>query len=169
LLYLIEMHPVNASQVAVVSIVRVRTFHRLPRRWLLAAASAAALASAFPAAAQGFRWWQDEGVQRRIGLAPDQSRHIEEVFQNALPELRRGKRQLDTAEGELSRLADGVADDAVLAQHVERVEAARAELNKTRTLMLLRMRRILSADQRSGLDALHRQRETARAGVDKRH
>ena len=43
------------------------------------------------------------------------------------------------------------------------VEPARAELNKTRTLMLLRMRRSLTADQWAKFTALANDREQERS------
>jgi Spy/CpxP family protein refolding chaperone len=45
---------------------------------------------------------------------------------------------------------------------VNAVESARAELNKTRVMMLLRMRRSLTADQWAKFTALQQQREAAR-------
>ena len=133
-------------------------------RTVLFAAVLCAVSS--PLQAQGFKWWQNEPFQKRLGLTSDQSRRIEDVFQAALPNLRRAKQQLDSQEGELSKLVNGAAEDAALAQQVERVEAARSELNKTRTLMLLRIRRILTADQRVKLDAIHKERERERDHKD---
>jgi len=118
--------------------------------------------------AQRFLWWRDDSVQRRLGLAPEQSQRLEDVFQAAAPDLRAGKRRLDAAEKDLARIAEG-EDDAALAAQVGRVEAARAELNTTRSLMLLRMRRVLSADQRTRLDALHKERLPKRDGANHRH
>ncbi len=115
-----------------------------------------------------FKWWQNESIQRKLGLTGDQSQRLEEVFQSALPDLRRGKRQLDTLESELARLVESSADDITVAQQVDRVEAARGVLNKTRTLMLLRMRRMLSADQRHRLDAFHKERARDHSHPDKR-
>lgn len=122
-----------------------------------------------PLTAPGFKWWQDETAQRKIDISGDQSRRIEDVFQNALPELRRAKKQFDAVEADLSRLVESSADDGALTQQVDRVEAARADLNKARTLMLLRMHRILTADQRVRLKALHKGREREHQGPDKRH
>ncbi len=120
----------------------------------------ACLLLAGTAQAQRFAWWRDEGVQRRLGLATEQTRRLEEVFTGALPDLKRGKRQLDTAEQELARLVEG-ADDATLTLQVDRVEAARSDLNRTRTMMLLRMRRVLSGEQRARLDTIHKERQPA--------
>ena len=117
----------------------------------------ASLLLPLPVQAQAFKWWQDETAQRHLGLTADQSRRIEDIFQAARPELHRAKSQLDGLEAGLGRVVEG-ADDAVLAQQVARVEDARASLNKARTMMLLRIRRVLSSDQRLKLEALHKQR-----------
>ena len=130
---------------------------------LLVGASLLSVAPVFAAQdGRRFKWWQNYAVQRTLGLASDQIKRIEEVFQGALPDLRRGKQQLDALEGELSRLVEKSVDDTTVAQQVDRVEAARAVLNKTRTLMLLRIRRILGPDQRVRLDAFHKERGPGR-------
>ena len=49
-------------------------------------------------------------------------------------------------------------NDASVLEHVAIVEAARAELSKTRTAMLLRIRRSSTADQRAKFMALADQR-----------
>ena len=55
-------------------------------------------------------------------------------------------RILDRAEDEFDRLVEN-GDDASVLEDVGIVEAARAALNKTRTVILLRMRRSLTTDQ----------------------
>jgi Spy/CpxP family protein refolding chaperone len=121
----------------------------------------ASLLMPLPLEAQAFKWWQDEAAQRHLGLTAEQSRRIEDIFRAARPELHRAKNQLDGLEAELGRTVEG-ADDAAIAQQVGRVEDARADLNKVRTMMLLRIRRVLSTDQRVKLAALHKQRHNQR-------
>ena len=116
------------------------------------------------ASAQGFKWWTDESVQRRLALSAEQSRRLEEVFQQAAPSLRSGRHRLEAAERELSALIEGSIDEAPVVRQLERVEAIRTDVNKTRTLMLLHMRRVLSVDQRLRLDELHHERERDHRG-----
>jgi Spy/CpxP family protein refolding chaperone len=99
-----------------------------------------------PAAGQRFRWWQAEHVQRELSLTQEQSSRLEEIFQSYLPTLREQQQTLDEAEAVFSRLLARADFDAAIAQ-VEVVGAARAALNKSRTLQLLHMRRVLTADQ----------------------
>lgn len=120
--------------------------------------SAAILALLFlwavPASAQRGKWWQDERFRRQLGLTTEQSARLEEIFQKNQPALRERMQALDRAEDEFDRLVEK-GDDASVMEQVVIVEAARAELNKARTIMLLRMRRSLTADQWAKFTALH--------------
>jgi Spy/CpxP family protein refolding chaperone len=110
--------------------------------------------------AQSFKWWKDERFLKELALTPDQSSRIESVFQAAQPALRAQKRALDKLEDELSEMIhDTKVDEAELEQFIGRVEAARADVSKSRTLMLVRMRRVLSAEQSTKLHQLYEQRE----------
>ena len=117
---------------------------------------------ASPLLAQGkFKWWQSDRYKTELMLTADQSRRLEEIFQNALPTLRAQMKGLESAETELERLVQRGDDSAVMAQ-VARVETARAELNTSRTLMLLKMRRLLTSDQWIKFGALHKALEHER-------
>ncbi|MBI2835392.1 MAG: periplasmic heavy metal sensor [Acidobacteria bacterium] len=105
---------------------------------------------------QEHKWWQSDRFKAELGLSVAQSQQIEEVFQASLPKLRAAKKDLDGREAELSKLvADGATSETQIVQQIDRVEAARGELSKARTLMLFRMRRALSSEQRAKLDAIH--------------
>jgi Spy/CpxP family protein refolding chaperone len=120
----------------------------------------------FPAIAQGFKWWNSDRFKQELQLTEDQITRIEEVFQGSLPQFRQHKRTLDRLEDELSRLID-TADEVAVMQHADRVEAERAALSKARTLMLVRIRRVLSVEQRAKLAQLHREWERNRKRQDK--
>ena len=107
----------------------------------------AILAAAPAARAQGFKWWQSDTFRRELGLTQEQSVKIEAIFQKTLPVLRQQKGTLDRAEADFNQMVEASDDAQVMAQ-VTVVEAARSELNKSRTMMLLRMRRVLTPDQR---------------------
>lgn len=119
------------------------------RRFALVAATVvgAAILSTPDVSAQGFKWWQSDTFVRELGLTTDQSTKIEAIFQATLPVLRRQKDALDRAEADFNQTIEASDDAQVMAQ-VGVVEAARSELNKSRTMMLLRMRRVLTPDQR---------------------
>ena len=100
-------------------------------------------------------WWKE--FQKNLGLSDDQSARIEAVFQAALPYLRHKRDELEAQETELSRLIKADADEVVIGKQSDRVEAIRAALNKSRTLMLVHMRQMLTPDQRIKLNALREQ------------
>ena len=142
------------------------TLSILSRRFAIIAAAvvAAAALSAPAASAQGFKWWQSERFKRELGLTADQSAKIEAIFQKTVPVLRQEKDSLDKAQADFNQMIEASDDAQVMAQ-VGVVEAARSELNKSRTMMLLRMRRVLTPDQRVKFVMLQQQtRDHGRSG-----
>jgi Spy/CpxP family protein refolding chaperone len=134
---------------------------------LISAALLLAVLATISVDAQGFKWWQNDRYRSELGLTADQSRRLEEIFQNTQPTLRAQKKAFDAAETEFTRLVENGNDSAVMEQ-VLNVEAARAELNKTRALMLLRMRRALTTDQWVKLGAMHQADERERKKSEQR-
>ncbi|MEW5982179.1 MAG: Spy/CpxP family protein refolding chaperone [Acidobacteriota bacterium] len=123
---------------------------------VLGVAVVAALAA--PAEAQGYRWWQSDRFKTELSLTADQVTGLEDVFQGLLPRLTSGKDEVDRLEKQLSDLIrEGTASEPEFLKLVDQVEGARAELGKARTLMMYRMYRILTAEQRVKLRALHEQ------------
>lgn len=107
----------------------------------------------------GFPWWRDAQFQRDLSLTADQSGRIDAVFQKTIPTLREKRAELDAQEEELSRMIAANADEASVIRQVDKVEAIRSHMNKMRTLMLLRMRQILSPEQRAKLNQKYEQWE----------
>ena len=124
-------------------------FSAISRRFSAIAAllTVAAVLWGSQASAQGFKWWQSDTFIKGLGLTQEQSTKIEAVFQKTVPVLRQEKDALDKAEADFNQMVEASDDAQVMAQ-VTVVEAARSELNKSRTMMLLRMRRVLTPDQR---------------------
>jgi len=101
-------------------------------------------------------WWKTESD---LALSADQSTQIEGIFQEGIAQLRKQKDELDRLEGKLSKLIETMATEAEVTQQIDRVEAVRSALNKTRTLMLLHMCQVMRPDQRLKLNALRDRRE----------
>jgi Spy/CpxP family protein refolding chaperone len=112
---------------------------------------------------QRLAWWRDEHYQKHLALTTDQVTRLEAIWQAALPDLRKGRDDLDRQEAELSRLIEMNADETVVTHQVDKVEAIRSHLNKTRTLVLLHHRQLLTPEQRVKLKAM-RDRDRERAG-----
>lgn len=110
------------------------------------------------AAAQGFKWWQQEKFQQELVLTTEQVDRLEEIFQALAPTLKAQKETLDELEARLSKVInDPKSDEALVLSALERVETSRGALSKSRTLMAFRMGRILTSDQNVKLKALHQQ------------
>ena len=112
----------------------------------------------------GFAWWKDAQFQRDLGLSAEQSARIDAIFQATISQLRSKKEELDKQEELLSQQIVAGADEMLVTRQVDRVEAIRAHMNKTRTLMLLHERQVLTPDQRIKLSKLHEQWERDHKG-----
>jgi Spy/CpxP family protein refolding chaperone len=137
------------------------TFTNIFARFPALIAAALVLCLALPATGQGFKWWQTDGVIKELGLTAEQTRRLEEIFQKAMPTLKAHKTTLDAAEAQFERLI-ARGDEAAMEQ-INVVEAARAELNKSRALMLWNMRQVLTRDQWAKFTALQQAAERDRA------
>lgn len=136
--------------------------------------AAALLLSATPALAQRptdaprpFPWWKSEPFKKELGLAAEQSTRIDKIWETTRIELRQEWDELSKLEAKLSRLIQVDADEAVLTRQIDRVETARAAANKTRSLMLVQMLKVLTPEQRTRFSALHekwQQEQTGRPG-----
>ena len=112
-----------------------------------------------PGQPQRLAWWRDEHYQKHLALTVDQVSRLEAIWQAALPDLRKGRDELDRHEAELSRLIEMNADEAVVVRQIDKVEAIRSRLNKSRQLLLLHFRQVLTPEQRIKLkEALDRDR-----------
>ena len=107
------------------------------------------------ASAQG-KWWQSERFQKELVLTAEQITRIEGIYQTTMPLLRAQKQAFDRREEKLSKvIADPKSDEAMVVQASDRLEAARNEMSRTRTLMFFRIRRVLSDEQHLTLNAMH--------------
>ena len=87
-----------------------------------------------------------------LELREDQSAQLEEIYGQSRPKQRESWRRLNAEERSLSKMiADMTVSELDVTRQVDRVEAARSELRKTRTLMVFRMYRVLSSSQRTTL------------------
>jgi Spy/CpxP family protein refolding chaperone len=116
-----------------------------------------ALAAPIHGQSFGFAWWRDAQFQRDLGLSAEQSARIDAIFQATISQLRSKKEELDKQEELLSQQIVAGADEMLVTRQVDRVEAIRAHMKKTRTLMLLHERQVLTPDQRIKLSKLHEQ------------
>lgn len=136
----------------------------------LSLATLAVVALPVPAGAQGFKWWQNDRFKRELSLSSDQVTRLDEIFQALQPTLKTQKEQLDKLERRLSKVInDPKSDEAAVLQALERVESARGELSRSRTLMTFRMRRLLTDEQNARMKKLHEEWERERRNRPPQH
>ena len=115
------------------------------------------------------KWWLSSEVQQELQLSTDAVARIDDIFESVIPILRSGWRDFNRLEQAFEALLEkDDVTEAEVAHELEHLEAARAELRKTRTLMLFRMRRVLTAEQRGMLEAYTERRREERRSRDDR-
>jgi Spy/CpxP family protein refolding chaperone len=103
------------------------------------------------------KWWHQADVQRALRLTPAQVRSLESAFQETFPQRRALGRELETMDRTLqSAILSGDVDDATLARLSARTERVRAKRYVARTLMLVKMYRVLTPEQRGRLHDMTR-------------
>ncbi|MGB7219722.1 MAG: periplasmic heavy metal sensor [Vicinamibacterales bacterium] len=103
-------------------------------------------------------WWRDSR-KALLGLTDEQSKQIDAIIRVTMPDGRQKLDDLQAQERELSRMIMTESDEGAISRQVERVEASRAQLNRDRTLMLVRIRKVLTPEQRTKLGMLREQWE----------
>jgi Spy/CpxP family protein refolding chaperone len=132
---------------------------------VLLSACLATPAVAGPGPSERHKWWLSPEVRAEIALSDQQSQELEGIFQSVAPRLRTSWKDLEGAEREVTRLMkEGSAEEAQVVAAIDRAESARATLNRTRTLMLFRMYRALTPEQREKLSSYHERRDHERRG-----
>ena len=103
-----------------------------------------------------YKWWLSPEGKKEFGISEQQSKELEAQFQQMLPILRANKGELDKQEKTLNQLlGNATSSEPTVAQAIDRVEAARSALSRTRTLMLYRMYRLLTPEQRAKVQAYY--------------
>ena len=114
---------------------------------LLASVAAASAALPPPDLPEG-KWWKRPRIAAEINLSGEQESRIESIFASARPVLIDRRAALEKAQGELhDALEDSDADRRAIGARIEAVERARAELQKSRILMVLDMKQVLRPEQ----------------------
>ena len=111
------------------------------------------------------KWWIDPQLRAELAITDQQSALVEQVWQKSRPALREAWEQLEKLEDALMQLlARNDADESAIIAQIDRVETARAEHSKRRTLMIYRMNKVLNAEQRAKVKAMMERRDDRRDG-----
>lgn len=100
------------------------------------------------------QWWKDADLVKELGISDDQVQKIEQIFLDSRLKLVDLKGNLEKEEIRMEPMmqADTPNEQAILAQ-IDKIAAARAELEKANARMNLGIRRVLTADQWKKLQA----------------
>lgn len=117
-------------------------------------------------------WWKNPADMAEIGLTADQSAQIDGIFRAEIEKMKPLRETVNSLERALDEaMRANTADITAFARQVHKIESKRAELNTMRTVMLYRMRRVLSVDQNAKFQAMldRREAERRRQDGDRRH
>jgi Spy/CpxP family protein refolding chaperone len=109
------------------------------------------------------KWWIDPKLRAELGITDPQSVAVDKVWQKTMPSLIEGRQKLEKLEDALSQMTD-VADEAAVIAQIDRVENLRADLSKGRTLMIYRMNKLLTLEQRAKVKAMYPRPDQGRRG-----
>jgi Spy/CpxP family protein refolding chaperone len=114
------------------------------------------------AAKAKMKWWRSDEMRAEFGITDAQSVELERIFQSFVAALKSGMMDVDRYQKDVSKLmAEPSASEVDVIQAINRLEAAKADLGRTRSLMLFRMYRVLSPEQREKVKKFHEQKDAA--------
>lgn len=99
------------------------------------------------------KWWIDSELRAEFGITDQQSAAIEQIWQKSLAHRAETRDRLRKLEAVLEKMTLEAADEAAVIAQLDRVENARSDANKARVMLLYRMNKLLTQEQRAKLDA----------------
>ncbi len=102
------------------------------------------------------RWWKNSDVVKELQLTDAQIKQIEQTFLDYRLKLIDLHADVERQEAKLQPLLEAdQPNEQQVGSQVDAVIAARGKLEKTNTLMMLAIRRVLTVDQWKKLQAMH--------------
>lgn len=115
------------------------------------------------------KWWEDAQWRTELALTDHQSAKIKRIFEEEMGKLRALRDILEKRQEALSlAMKDGGASFATVSELVDGVADTHASMYRTRTLMLYRMDRQLSAEQRAKLQKIYERIQNERRQKDQK-
>jgi Spy/CpxP family protein refolding chaperone len=100
-------------------------------------------------------WWKNSDVVKQLGTSDAQVQQIERIYQDSRMRLIDLKANLEKEEARLEPLVEADnPDEGLISSQIDKVAAARAELEKSNALMQVAIRRVLTLDQWKKLQVL---------------
>jgi Spy/CpxP family protein refolding chaperone len=102
------------------------------------------------------RWWDDKHFAKHLHLRSDQQRRMDAIFEQNRTALLKRYETLQQEEQRMETLTHAsTLDENALFSQIDRVEQARADLEKANTHLLFQIRSEMDPDQLSSLEDHH--------------
>jgi Spy/CpxP family protein refolding chaperone len=110
-------------------------------------------------------WWQDETSQKELGLTAEQVKTISDIYNSSKDELAGYSDTVGRERKVLDQLiAESKVEQWVILRQIDRMETARSNFNKTWYMMLYRMNKQLTVEQRAKLQTMAARGREGRGG-----
>jgi Spy/CpxP family protein refolding chaperone len=108
------------------------------------------------------KWWRSPALRAEFAITDAQSTELDHIFHSFYASLKSGMEDVDRYHKDVSKImAEGSSSEVDVLHAIDKLEAAKASLARTRMLMLYRMYRVLSPDQRVKVKRYHEQKDAA--------
>jgi Spy/CpxP family protein refolding chaperone len=95
------------------------------------------------------KWWRTPELRAEFAITDAQSTELDRIFHSFYASLKSGMADVDRYHKDVSKImAEGSSSEVDVLHAIDKLEAAKASLARTRMLMLYRMYRVLSPEQR---------------------
>jgi Spy/CpxP family protein refolding chaperone len=120
------------------------------------AAEAAAKAKA------AHKWWRSDEMRAQFGISDPQSQKLDEIYHSFYASLKSGMADVERYQKDVSKMmAEGSSSEVDVLHAIDKLETAKAGLARQRMLMLYRMYRVLSPEQRIKVKKFQEQKDAA--------
>jgi Spy/CpxP family protein refolding chaperone len=110
-------------------------------------------------------WWMDDNSKKELGLTAVQVKAIDDIYNSSKDEMATYRENVDRERKELDRMiAEAKVEQWQVLRQIDRMETARSNNNKTFLMMLYRMNRQLTVEQRVKLQEMERRARDGRGG-----
>ncbi len=108
------------------------------------------------------KWWRNPELRAEFAITDAQSTELDRIFHSFYASLKSGMADVDRYHKDVSKImAEGSSSEVDVLHAIDKLEAAKASLARTRMLMLYRMYRVLSPDQRIKVKRYHEHKDAA--------
>ena len=118
---------------------------------------------------QPFKWWIEPKTRAELNITDKQSALIDAAWSKDYKQRAETRKRLEELEAKLDQMMlDASADESAIVAQLDKVEAVRTEVSKARVIMLYRINKLLTPEQRIKLDAMAKEMRGQRPGDGRR-